>query len=139
MCIWLHESLTKHEQLPCVSAFASFEYLQDSFLPCGLKYSVWFIPATTTITQAPLDTNINVNASSFLHCVASYNPELDVTYVWYHGDMLVEFERVYRLGENKFLIWYNPHYKRVSVTKAVIFCCMCWPDANYYCHVLLVQ
>ena len=54
-----------------------------------------------------------MNSSTFLHCVASYSPEQDVTYVWYHSDILVEFERVYRLGENKFQIWYNPHYKRV--------------------------
>ncbi|ELT90327.1 hypothetical protein CAPTEDRAFT_180331 [Capitella teleta] len=53
--------------------------------------------STTTLTQPPLDTNIQVNRTNFLSCMASYNPVLDVTYVWYHGDMLVEFEKVFRL------------------------------------------
>lgn len=58
-----------------------------------------------------------VNSSTFMQCMASYNHQIDVTYVWYHGNVLVEFERVYRLGENRYEVWINPHYKRVCIQR----------------------
>jgi len=45
--------------------------------------------------------------------MASYNPQIDVTYVWYDGNRLVEFEKTFRLGENRYEIWTNPNYMRV--------------------------
>ena len=75
----------------------------------------FFLTESVTISLPPLTpTNIVVNKTNFLHCVSSYNPQLDVTYVWYHGDQLIEFEKVYRLGENRFQLWKDPHYKRVG-------------------------
>ena len=71
--------------------------------------------AEVTISERPKNTYIQVNKTGFLHCVASYNPQLDVTYTWWHGDILVEFEKVFRLGENRYEVWHNPHYIRVSV------------------------
>ena len=76
-----------------------------------------FVPATTSISQGPFDTVIQVNRTAFLHCVASYDPKLDVTYVWYHGNYLIEFEKVFRLGENRYEVWYHPHFRRVGRLK----------------------
>ena len=69
----------------------------------------------TTITLPPRDDTIYVNRSHFLQCYASYNPQLDLTYVWYQNDLLIDFELVFRLGENKYEMWYNPNYRRVSL------------------------
>ena len=68
---------------------------------------------TTTITQEPFDTTIEVNHTRFLHCIASYDSRLDVTYVWYENKVMIDFELVFRLGEDKYEMWYNPHFKRV--------------------------
>lgn len=67
---------------------------------------------TTTISQPPIDTNVMINSSTLMQCMASYDHRIDVTYVWHHGNVLVEFERVFRLGENRYEVWLNPHYKR---------------------------
>lgn len=80
-----------------------------------------FLVATTTISYAPRDTNIRVNGTNILPCMASYDPQMDVTYVWYMGDMLVEFERIDRLGENRFEVWWNPHFKRVGLFYVCLF------------------
>ena len=69
--------------------------------------------ATTTITYPPQTDAIEVNHTRFLHCVASYDPRLHVTYVWYENDVVIDFELVFRLGEDKYEMWYNPHFKRV--------------------------
>ncbi len=60
-----------------------------------------------------MDTSVKLNRTTFVHCMASYNPLLDVTYVWYDGDRVVEFEKIFRLGENRYQLWQNPHYMRV--------------------------
>lgn len=80
-----------------------------------------FVSATVTFMQKPLPATIPVNHTQFLHCYASYDPKLDVTYAWYQGEMFIEFERIYRLGENRYQIWYNPHFKRVSDTYSRYF------------------
>lgn len=71
------------------------------------------IADTTTITQPPEDLVIEVNRTRFFHCIASYDPRLDVTYVWYENNVQIDFELVFRLGEDKYEMWYNPHFKRV--------------------------
>lgn len=71
--------------------------------------------ATVTISLPPEPNTITVNKTHFVHCVASYQHQLDVTYHWYHSEMLIDFEIIYRLGENKYEIWRNPHYKRVGI------------------------
>ena len=76
-------------------------------------FSVGF-SATVTISLPPEMNTITVNKTHFVHCVASYEPQLDVTYYWYHSGRLIDFEIIYRLGENRYEIWRNPHYKRVS-------------------------
>ncbi len=67
-----------------------------------------------TISLPPEQNTITVNRTHFVHCVASYQPQLDVTYTWYHSERLIDFEIIYRLGENRYEIWRDPHYKRVS-------------------------
>lgn len=79
-----------------------------------------------TISLPPVTTNIVVNKTGFLHCVASFDPKLDLTYTWYQGDMWVEFEKVFRLGENRYQIWRNPHYFRVRTARKV----QCMPGAD---------
>ena len=75
----------------------------------------WYaLTESTTLSQRPWDTNVYVNHSAFIHCYASYNPTLDVTYTWYQGNMMIEFERIFRLDETRYEVWINPHFKRVS-------------------------
>ena len=69
---------------------------------------------TVAIVEPPRDEVIEVNHTKFLHCIASYDPLVDVTYVWYENDVIIDFELVFRLGEEEYYVWYNPHFKLVS-------------------------
>lgn len=69
----------------------------------------------TTLARPPDATSIRVNRTRFLHCMASYDEILDVTYTWHQNGQLIEFEKVLRLGENNYQIWRHPYFFRVSV------------------------
>ena len=47
--------------------------------------------------------------------MASHNPLLDVTYTWYHGTRMIEFQKYFWIGETQYITWYNPYYKRVNI------------------------
>ncbi|CAD5115430.1 DgyrCDS4405 [Dimorphilus gyrociliatus] len=70
------------------------------------------ILTTTSIVNPPMDEVVQINKTRFFHCIASHATQLDVTYIWYQGPYMIEFERIYRLGETNFQIWRNPTFKR---------------------------
>lgn len=65
------------------------------------------------MAQNPMAQVVELNKTTFMSCQASHNPQMDVTYVWYQGDMMIIFVKVFRLGENRYEIWNDPHFKAV--------------------------
>jgi len=63
---------------------------------------------------------------------------MDVTYVWYQGDMLIEFEKIYRLGELRYQVWTHPHFRRgtgLLIGGLYIMNSQYWHAGRYTCKV----
>ena len=67
------------------------------------------------MAQTPMAQVVELNKTTFMGCQASHNPQMDVTYVWYQGDMMIIFIKVFRLGENRYEVWHDPHFKAVRI------------------------
>nr|AUG84451.1 contactin [Platynereis dumerilii] len=67
--------------------------------------------ATTSITQFPRRTVVHVNRTGFMPCEASHNPLLDVSYLWYHNNRMIDFLKVKYDGA-QYSIISEPHFAR---------------------------
>lgn len=72
-----------------------------------LMDTVFVFPEATSITVAPEDTEVKVGDEVVLRCAASYDPMLDITFVWAIDYRVIDFDLE------------KQHYERVMVKFSV--------------------
>ena len=65
----------------------------------------------SSVPYKPEDTTVSVNKTAFLHCEASYDRKLDLTYNWIHNGRPVIFER-FETYSDQIIVVPDPHFAR---------------------------
>jgi len=72
----------------------------------AVTYDVILFPEATSITVAPEDTEVKVGDEVILRCAASFDPMLDITFIWAIDFRVIDFDSEWQHYERVMVGWF---------------------------------
>lgn len=87
-----------------------------------LEFSMFAINFTeaTRITLAPLNVDVTVGENATMQCIASHDPQLDLTFIWSLNGFVIDFEKEHEHYERNVMVRY---YRSLFNTRKPSFLC----------------